>query len=167
LEQNFIRLLSRAYRVIRQHELPEVGFVEGCRRLDLRFFKSQWFRIGVRIKNRRRRRGVAGPKTETAHLLRVCLSRYCIGEMRDPGGMRRSCPSGKPRQSKVEAAPEKMYRAAFATKARSELLEHAIALHQNPPESIGVFPIVRPVLFIFIERNRVLNLVRYHVDLDR
>src|SRR5512132_2770314 len=84
--------------------------------------------------------------------------------MRDPTGMRWRRPAGKPRDRQIEAAPKEMHRTAFATKARSELLKHPIALHQNAPESIGVFPIVRPVLFIFIERDRVLNLVRHLVN---
>ena len=84
--------------------------------------------------------------------------------MRDSAGMRWRLPPGKPRDRQIEAAPEEMHRAAFATKSRTELLEHSIGLHQNTPKPIGVFPIVRPVLFIFIERDRVLNLVRYLVN---
>jgi hypothetical protein len=60
-----------------------------------------------------------------------------------------------------------MHGTAFSTKPRSELLEYAIALHQNPPESIGAFPIVRAVLLIFIERYRVFNLVRHLVNRHR
>src|SRR5262245_11181100 len=84
--------------------------------------------------------------------------------MRDPAGMRRSHPSGEPSDSQVETAPKEMHRAAFATKARSELFKQSIALYENPPESIGVFPIVRAVFFIFIERNGILNLVRRLVN---
>src|SRR4029078_5266061 len=84
--------------------------------------------------------------------------------MRDSARMRRGRPSGKSRHSQIEAAPKEMHRAAFATKTRSELLEHPIALHQNTPESISVFAIVRAVLFVFIERNRILNLVRHLVN---
>src|ERR671919_276064 len=84
--------------------------------------------------------------------------------MRNPAWMRWRRPSGKARDRQIEAAPEEMHRTALATKARSELLEHPIALHQNAPESIGVFPIVRAVLVVFIERDRVLNLVRQLVN---
>src|SRR4029450_13973546 len=83
--------------------------------------------------------------------------------MRDAAGMRRRRPSGKARDRQIEAAPEKMHRTAFATKPRSELLEHAIALHQHAPEYIGVFPIVSAVLFIFIKGDRVYDLVREFV----
>src|SRR5215469_16903110 len=82
-------------------------------------------------------------------------------------GVRWSRSAGKARHSQIEAAPEEMRGAAFATKPRAELLEHAIALPQNAPESIGVFPIVRAVLFVFIERDRILNLVRELVDAHR
>ena len=64
-----LRPFGRAHHVIWQHELPKCRFVEGCCRLDLRFCKSRWFGIGVQIKNRCRRGGVAGPKTEATHLL--------------------------------------------------------------------------------------------------
>ena len=60
-----------------------------------------------------------------------------------------------------------MHRTAFATKPRSEPLEDAVALHKNPPKPIGVFAVVRAVLLVFIERDRVFNLVRHVVDLDR
>ena len=81
--------------------------------------------------------------------------------------MRWRRPSRKACHSQIEAAPEEMHRTAFAAKARSEFLEHAIALYQNAPESIGIFLIVRAMLFIFIERDRILNLVRYLVNCDR
>src|SRR5262249_33259187 len=142
LEEDFIRLFSRPYHVVWQHKLPKIRFVKGCGRLDFRFCKSWWFGIGVRIKNRRRCRGVTGPKTKAALLLRVCLSRNCIRQMRDPAGMWRSRSAGKARHGQVEAAPEEMHRTAFATKPRSKFLKHPIDLHQNPPESIGVFLIV-------------------------
>src|SRR5215208_2221362 len=84
--------------------------------------------------------------------------------MRDTARMGWRRTSGKARHSQVETAPEEMHRTAFAAKVRSEFLKHPIALHQNAPESVGVFPIVRPMLFIFIERNGVLNLVRRFVN---
>src|SRR5262245_4651841 len=84
--------------------------------------------------------------------------------MRDAAGVWWCRSAGKTRHSQIEAAPEEMHRTAFSTKARSELLEHAIALDQNAPESIGVFPVVRAVLLVFIERNRILNLVRHFVN---
>src|SRR5262245_23338166 len=84
--------------------------------------------------------------------------------MGDPAGMRRSRPAGKPRHRQIEAAPEEMHGTAFATKMRAELLEHAIALHQNAPEPISVLRVIRAMRFVLIEWDRVLNLVRHFVN---
>ena len=65
---------------------------------------------------------------------------------------------------KIQSAEEKVHGTALPDEPRPELFHHAVRLNQNPPESVGVFPIVRPVLLIFIERNRILNLVRRHID---
>src|ERR1700757_562945 len=87
--------------------------------------------------------------------------------MRDPAGMRWSRLAGKTRDRQIKAAPEEMYRAAFAAKTRAELLEYAIALNENPPEPVGIFGIVRVMLLVAIEGDWILNLVRQHVDLNR
>src|SRR4030095_2957455 len=87
--------------------------------------------------------------------------------MRYPAGMRRCRSSGKACDRQIEAAPEKMHRTTFATKPRSELLEYAVALHQNAPEPISVFAVVGAVLFIFIKGDRVFHLVRKFVDGNR
>src|ERR1051325_196829 len=81
--------------------------------------------------------------------------------------MRRCRAAGKTRHSQIETAPKEMHWTTFPAKLRSKLLEQAVALHQNAPESIGVFPIVRAVLLIFIKRNRVCNLVRHFANRHR
>ena len=81
--------------------------------------------------------------------------------------MRRCRSAGETGDRKIKAAPEKMHRAAFAAEAGTELLEHAIALHKNAPEAIRVFGVVGLMLFIVIERDRILDLVWRGVDGDR
>src|SRR5262249_22692830 len=88
----------------------------------------------------------------------------CVRQMRDSAGMRRRRPSGKTRHRQIKAPPEKMDRTALATKTRAEFFEHAIALDENAPEPIGVFAVVRTMIFIFIKRDRILDLVGHFVD---
>ena len=59
-----------------------------------------------------------------------------------------------------------MDRTAFPAEARSKFFEDAVGLDQNAPESIGIFRVVRAMLLVAIERNRIRNLVRQYVDLD-
>src|SRR5579863_1795079 len=54
------------------------------------------------------------------------------------------------RHRKIETAPEKMDRAGFADEAGAKFLENRLAANKNPPETIGVFGIVRGVLCILI-----------------
>src|SRR5437762_8959186 len=87
--------------------------------------------------------------------------------MRDSSGVRRFRTSRETGHRQIKASPKEMHGTAFATKSRAELLEHAIALRQNAPESIGLFAVVRAMLFIFIERNRICYFIRQLVDRHR
>src|SRR5947208_4001654 len=78
--------------------------------------------------------------------------------------MRRRGPAGETRHRQIKATPEKMHGTAFATETRPEFLQHTIALNKDAPEPIGIFAIVRAMLFILIERDRILNFVRRSVD---
>src|SRR6266403_962342 len=84
--------------------------------------------------------------------------------MRNAAGMRRRGPAGKTRDGKIWRAPEKMDRTAFPAEARSKFFEDAVGLDQNAPESIGIFRVVRAMLLVAIERNRIRNLVCQFVD---
>ena len=84
--------------------------------------------------------------------------------MRNSSGVRRCRTSGKTRDRQVKTPPEEMHGTAFATKPGAKLFEHAIALDKSVPEPGGVFGIVSAMFFIFIERDRILNLVRRHID---
>ena len=92
--------------------------------------------------------------------MRVGFARDGIGEVRHAAGMLRGAPSGETRHGEIEAAPEKMDRAALATKFRAEFLEDAVGLQENAPETIRVFGIVGGVFVVLIERNGVLHFVR-------
>ena len=85
--------------------------------------------------------------------------------MRDPAGVRRRQPTGKPCHRKIEAAPKEMHRAAFAAKPRAKFFEDTIGLNKCAPEPVRVFRIVRPMHLVFVERNRIGNFVRQVVDL--
>src|SRR2546429_7469802 len=74
-------------------------------------------------------------------------------------------PPGEAGPGKVAAAPEEVHRAALADEAAAEGREDPVRLHQHTPEAIGVFGIVRRVLPVRVERDRVLELVRRRVNL--
>src|SRR5947199_9906379 len=86
--------------------------------------------------------------------------------MRNAAGMLRRGPAGKTRDGKIWRAPEKMDRTAFPAQARSKFFEDAVSLDQNAPESTGIFRVVRAMLLVAIELNRIRNLVRQYVDRD-
>ena len=84
--------------------------------------------------------------------------------MRHPAGMRRRRSPRKTRNGEIKAAPEKVHRTALATEARAEFFKYAIALHENAPEPICIFAIIRAVLFVAIKLDRILNLVGHSLD---
>src|SRR5579862_6258395 len=55
-----------------------------------------------------------------------------------------------------------MHGTAFPQEARAELLEDAIAVHQNAPESLDVLGVVRRVMSVLVERREVIE---FHGDL--
>src|SRR5437868_2363425 len=73
--------------------------------------------------------------------------------------------SREARHGQVEAAPEKMNGAHFADKGGAELLKNCVYEHQNPPEPVDILRIVRGMLHVLIERNRVRNFHRHLPDL--
>src|ERR1700719_1152733 len=87
--------------------------------------------------------------------------------MRDAAGMLRRGPSGKTSDREIRRAPKKMDRTAFPAEPRSKFLKHAVDLDENAPKSVRIFRIIRAMLLILIERNRIRDLVRQGVDLDR
>src|SRR6476469_7011263 len=82
--------------------------------------------------------------------------------MGNAAGMRRRGPPGKAGYREIEAAPEKMHRAALAAETRSKFLENPISLQKRTPEPIGVFRIVSRVFLIAVERDRFQRFVRLH-----
>src|SRR5580704_1868463 len=167
VEEDLIRLFASAHRVVRQDEFPQFGLVESRIRLNFRLCESRRFRIRIRIEDWRRRGRVAGPKTETAYFLTVGLARDRVRQMWNSPRMRRRWPSGETRHCQIKTAPEKMHRTAFPAETRAKLLKHAIALHEHAPEPVGIFAVIRAVLFVLIKRDRILNLVRHYVDSHR
>jgi len=87
--------------------------------------------------------------------------------MRHAAGVQRRGPAGKPRHREIEAAPEEMHRAALADEARAELPEHAVALHQRPPEAVRGVRFVVAQHRVLRERRRVRQFIRMDVDFHR
>src|SRR4029450_5334390 len=164
VEEDLIRLFSSAHRVVREDEFAQLGLVESRIRLNFRLCEFRRFRISIGIENWCRRRRVAGPKTKAAYFLRVCLARDLVRQMRNSPGMGRRWPPGETRHSQIKTAPEKMYRTALPAETQAEFLEDTIALPEHAPEPVGIFAIIRAVLFILIKRDRILDLVRCGVD---
>src|SRR6266516_7065804 len=164
IEQDFIRVLSGAHRIVRKDELAQLGLVKRNIWLNFRFCESRWFRIRIGIKNWCWCGGIARPETEAAYFLRVGLARNHVRQMWDSPRMRWRLSPGETRHCQIKTAPEKMHRTAFAAKPRSEFFEDPIALHKNAPESIHIFGVVRAMLFILIKRDRIFNLVRHAVN---
>src|SRR6266446_3514804 len=164
LQQCLVGRFRSANRVVRQNEFVHGCVVGGGRGLNLCLRESWRLGIGVGIKYRRRRHGVARPKAETAHFLRVRFARDRIGQMWNPARMPRRQTSRKTGDREIKTAPEKMDRAALAAEMRTEFFEYAIALRQHAPKTVGVFRIIRSMLLVLFERNRGLNFVRRRVD---
>src|SRR5436305_1845632 len=85
--------------------------------------------------------------------------------MGNAAGMRWRRPSGKARHRQIEAAPEEMYRTAFAAEARTKFFENAICLQEDAPEAVGIVQIISAVFLILIEGNRFQRFVRLHSNL--
>ncbi len=139
LQQGIVGRGCTAHGVVRQRPFVQLLMVRCRGRINFRVGKSCRFRIGVGIKKRRGYGGVAGPKAEAAHFLRICFTRDRIRQMRNSAGMRWRRASGKSRHGQIETTPEKMDRAAFAAEAGAKFLEDAIGLQEHAPEAVGIF----------------------------
>ena len=88
-----------------------------------------------------------------------------------PPGCSRRSPPGEPRDGQVGRAPEVVHRTALAGEPRAEHFQHAVGLHQDPPEPVGVLTIVGAMDLVAIERDRIRHLVRalpnVHVQAER
>src|SRR5262249_31452200 len=58
-----------------------------------------------------------------------------------------------------------MYLTGLANKVRSKLLKNPVAIYQNVPEALNIFPIIGRVMTILIERSRIIELHRLGIDL--
>src|SRR5450631_2421715 len=80
--------------------------------------------------------------------------------------MKRRATAGKARHREVETAPEEMNGTALANKACAEKFEDPIGLQKNLPKTARVFGIVLCVDPVFVEANRVWDLVWPCADFD-
>src|ERR1700736_3200323 len=80
--------------------------------------------------------------------------------------LRRSS-SGEACHGEIETSPEKMYRTDLANKSGAEFLEYLIDPHQDTPELMHGFRIVRRMCAILLKRNRIGNLAGHCPYLHR
>src|SRR5437773_11237844 len=164
-QDHIVWRLRAANILIRQNEFAQLRMKRSRGWLYFCIRETIGRRISVGIEECRGNLVVARPETETAHFLRIGLAGDRIGQMRDATRMRRRGPARKARYRKIEAAPEKMHRTAFAAETRTKLLENSIGLQKDAPEPIGVFRIVSRMFLIAVERDRFRRFVRFHPNL--
>src|SRR5687767_1818360 len=70
-----------------------------------------------------------------------------------------SAPTRKSRDGEVRPAPEKVHGTALADESRAKFFEDSVRLHEDAPETVRVFRVVRSMTFILIERGGVGDLV--------
>ena len=98
--------------------------------------------------------------------MRIGLLRHGIGKVRHAAGMQRRGPARKACHGEIEAAPEKMYRAALADKGGPEGFEYAVGLKQNPPMALGEIGLVGGMQAVLVEGDGVCYLIGPFVDAD-
>src|SRR5438874_6909597 len=116
--------LRAASILIRQNEFAQLRMKRRGGWLNFCIRETIGRRIGVGIEECRGNLVVARPQTKTAHFLRIGLAGDRVGQMGDAAGMRRRRPAGKARYREIEAAPEKMHRAALAAETRTKFFEN-------------------------------------------
>src|SRR3954470_23306506 len=84
--------------------------------------------------------------------------------MRHTAGVARRASSRETCHRKIETAPEEMHRAPLAEKAGAELLEHAIAVHEDLQETFYSVRVVGRMRAVQRKPDRVRQFVRHLVD---
>src|ERR1041384_1235892 len=159
LQQCIVAGLRIADFIVGQEEFRHFGAVERSTRPNRRAFQICRSRRGIRVEHRRIDCSAPGPEAVTDYLVRIRLAGDRIG-----AGALGSATAGEASDCEIEASPEKMDRAAFADEAGPELLEDAVNLNEYAPEAIRVFGVVRAVLFVLGEGNRLDNFIRLRVN---
>ena len=155
---------GRAHGVVGQDEFAERLAEERRVRPHLRRAEARWLRIGIGIERRIIDRAAARPEAGAADFVRIGFAGHRIGQIRHAAGMARRAPAGEARHREIETAPEEMHRARLAEEAGAELLEDAVAVHedlQEAPDRVGIVGGMRGVLR---KPDRVRQLVRHLVD---
>lgn len=166
LEQRLVRVCGQPHRVVGQDEFAQC-LAEECSLGSHRHAAiARGFRVGVGIECGIIDRAAARPEAGAADLVRIGLVRHRVGQMRHAAGMLRCPAAGEARHRKIKAAPEEMHRARLAEKAGPELLEYAIAVHQDLVKPAHRIRVIRCVLRILRKRDRVGDFVRYLVNGD-
>src|SRR5580692_2639000 len=102
---------------------------------------------------------VAGPKACTDHFMRIGFAGDGVGTLAGRGWS-----AGKAGDRQIEASPKEVYRADLAHEAGGKLLEDAVRVHQDSPESMGRLRVVGGMLQVLSEGNRMRELHRYGMD---
>src|SRR4030095_7899874 len=97
----------------------------------------------------------ARPEPAAADFVRIRLARHPVRKVGNTAWVLWRATTGETRDRQIAGTPEEMNRAGLADETRSEDLEHAIGLHEHPPESIRVRGVVRAMRLILRERDRI------------
>src|ERR1700733_2851668 len=126
---------------IQQDELAQRFVVARACGLARCVLKTLRRRGGIAIESGFTKTTIAWPEACADYFTGISLAGDGVGT-----GAGRRRPAGESRNRQIEASPEEVHRADFAQEAGGKLLEDFVGAHQNPPEAVGCFGIVRAVL---------------------
>src|SRR6478672_5538678 len=98
------------------------------------FGKALWRGRGIAVERGVFHIAAARPPSRADHLMRISFLHNLAQNRIRIVALRRGTP-GKTRHGQIKAAPEEMYRAGLAYKARTENLEHVVHRNQRAPEA--------------------------------
>src|SRR5437879_11780273 len=140
----------RPDRGIRQDEYAHLRLIVRGARLGGEVAQPRRLGSRIRVERGLLHRAATGPKAGADHLVGIRLA--CDPVRPGPLG---GAPPRKPRHGEIEAAAEKMDRAARPQKAPAEWPDHGVGLDEDAPEAIGVLGSVRLVGLILRKTKRV------------
>ncbi len=150
-----------AHVVIHEKKFAKLLVIKSGFRKDLGLREALQLRRHVGIERRTFDFSAAGPEADAAHFVGVSFAGDTVGA-RALGGQA----AGKASHREVEAAPEKVHRAAFADEARPELVEDTIDGDEDLPEFADGLGIVRGVDAVFVKGNGIWYFHGHSPDFD-
>src|SRR4051812_10249231 len=169
-ERHSLWIRRLTYEIVRQNPLVHIRVVVRAFGANRRYVAARRLRIRVRVERGlcHRRANRPRPPARTDAFVRVRLARHAIGQIRNPTRMLRSAPARESRARNVESSPPQMRRTRFPEEASSKFLERAIGANERLPAPMNSISVVRCVLAIISEAQRIGQLPRHwpHPDID-